>query len=144
MMRKLCYISRFADPYPLLPRKLARDTRSTTDVYSLSLSLSSFSLSVEEETKYRHRFESETRKTFETWWLLNSISPPSGRQAVNERRTTLALRSLTHWRFLGPRLTIITRCTHACPTLRDRGAKRTHELLRHLYLFSFWKEFRLT
>lgn len=38
MMRKLCYISRFGDPYPLLPRRGNLRIYARTDIFSLSLS----------------------------------------------------------------------------------------------------------
>lgn len=41
MMRKLCYISRFGDPYPLLPRRGNLRIYARTDIFSLSLPHSS-------------------------------------------------------------------------------------------------------
>lgn len=199
MMRKLCYINRFGDPYPLLPRRgnLRAGYRATrTHIFSLSLSfllLSSSNTSSPSEfrtTKKRniaregYSFRIERGKfvkvsSIRDWKtrLLNSTTRLRGQeksetekkrteprarfylgpvlffpssaffvsffvsfsrwQAVNERPPLSLSVPLMHWR-LGPRVTIITRCTHACPTLRDRGAKRARQLLYLLpYLFDF-------
>ena len=44
-------------------------------------------------------------------------------------------RSLMHWR-LGPRVAIITSCTHACPILRDLGAKWSFHFFFFFFFFS--------
>lgn len=58
--------------------------------------------------------------------LFLSFRSSSGKELMNDRQAGRhsRSRSLMHWR-LGPRVTIITSCTHACPILRDRGAKCT-------------------
>lgn len=52
--------------------------------------------------------------------LFLSFRSFSGKKLMNDKHSRS--QSLMHWR-LGPRVTIITSCTHACPILRDRGAK---------------------
>lgn len=87
-----------------------------------------------DETRGNVRFESRRGKSVRdrrSDEKSETLSFPRW-QAVNER-PPLSLSVLSmHWR-LGPRVTIITRCTHACPTLRDRGANQLLYLLPYLF-----------
>lgn len=135
-MRKLCYISRFGDPYPLLPRR--GNLRGATRIYTPTCSLSSSNTSSpsyeSRPTKREGMFVSRRGKSVldrRSDEKSETLSFPRW-QAVNER-PPLSLSVLSmHWR-LGPRVTIITRCTHACPTLRDRGANQLLYLLPYLF-----------
>lgn len=59
MMRKLCYISRFGDPYPLLPRRGNLRIYARTDIFSLSLPPTPRVRVSTDETKKRDRASEE-------------------------------------------------------------------------------------
>lgn len=104
MMRKLCYISRFGDPYPLLPRRGNLRIYARTDIFSLSLSPTPRVRVSTDETKKRDIASEEFGEIRESRpigeatknWAFKSCAVREERKKTKERaRPYLAFLSLS-------------------------------------------------